>query len=62
MICAYRMQGRYVDFYEKEEKIPGGIRPLGKRMCGRKKNIHVNVTSTIMYRCGLDYLAQDKDM
>ena len=35
---------------------------LGTHMCGWKNNIKMNVTSTIMYLYGEDYLAQDKDV
>jgi hypothetical protein len=38
--------------------------PLGTHKCGweNTRSIKVNVTSIIIYLCGLNYLAQDKDM
>jgi hypothetical protein len=54
------MHGRDLDFYGTEEKIPEGMCPLATHRCGWGNNIKVNVTNTIPYLCGMDYLAQDK--
>jgi hypothetical protein len=51
-----------VDFYGTEGKIPEGICPLDTHMCGWENNMKVNVTSSIMYLCGMDYLAPNKEI
>jgi len=56
------MHRRDVEFYRTEGKIPEGICPLGTHRCGWENNIKVNVTSSIIYLCGMDYLARDKEM
>ena len=61
-ICAYRMHGTDADLYGTEKKLPERTCQLRTHTCGWESNVKVNITNTIMYLCGLDYLAQDKEM
>jgi hypothetical protein len=49
-------------FTEQKKKKYVREYPLGTHQCGWENNTKVNLTCIITYLCGMDYLAQDKDM